>query len=270
MPIVLANKIQIYYEIYGNPKADPIVLISGIGQSYSFWKHIVMSLQNQFYVVTLDNRGIGNTDQPDMMYTVELMASDVLAIVEHLNLQNLTLIGHSLGAAIAFEFGLKNSSITKNVVMVSGLYPGPLVVMPSARAIQILSNRDGEPEELIDRGLRIATAPDFFSREPILFQELKNMALNRKQASGIFTRQSSAGGMYLSSDKLQSNSYPTELFLIYGELDEVAQVENGHRIKSKLPDAELHIIRNAGHLVPYEKKDEFVKIIEQIIFTKID
>jgi len=263
MPKASVQDIEMYYEIQG--EGEPLLLIAGIGQDHNTWGLVAPHLQPDFQLILPDNRGVGATDMPDVTYTVELMAGDFLALLDELAIESAHVVGHSLGAAIAFEMGRAHPERVRNVVMLSGLYPGPQVAMPSPEAMEVLTDRSGEPEELVKRGARIATAPDFEEQQPELFAMLVQAGLNRTQPPKIYERQSTAGGLYLQEDHL-GEGFDPPLLLIYGEHDEVAPPENGERIQSELPDAEMTLIPDAGHFLHVEQpvalSDAIAKFLE--------
>jgi pimeloyl-ACP methyl ester carboxylesterase len=262
MPKTTVNDIEMYYEIQG--EGQPLLLIAGIGQDHRTWELMAPYLQAQ--LILPDNRGVGQTHMPDMTYTVELMASDFLALLDELAIESAHVVGHSLGAAIGFEMGRSHPERVRNVVMMSGLYPGPQVVMPSPEAMEVLTDRSGEPEELVKRGTRIATAPGFQERQPQLFDMLVQAGLNRTQPAKIYERQSAAGGLYVQTDHL-GDGFDPPLLLIYGEHDVVAPPENGERVQSQVPSAEMVLIPGAGHFLHVEQPaavgDAISKFLEE-------
>ena len=250
MPKTKVNDIEMYYEVQG--EGEPLLLISGIGQDHSTWGLMGPALHPHFRLILPDNRGVGQTGMPDMTYTVEQMASDFLALLDKLDVASTHVVGHSLGAAIAFEMGRAYPERVRKVVMMSGLCPGPQVVMPSGEAMELLTDRSGEPEELVKRGTRVATAPGFEECQPQLFNRLVQAGLNRTQPPKIYQRQSAAGGLYLQEDHLVDGFEPP-LLLVYGQHDQVAPPENGERIQQELPEADLTLISEAGHFLHVEQ-----------------
>lgn len=258
MPKIAINNGQLYYEVTGQGR--PLVLISGLGQGAKFWSYLVPDLSQKFQVITFDTRGIGQSDNlDDRPYTVESLADDTIALLDALQLKRPHLVGHSLGAAIAFEIGRRQPDKTSKVMMISGLYPGPTAVLPTERVLDLLANHEGNPSDILGRGIGLATAPDFMGKQFNLFKSFVQTALNQIQLPHIYLHQSEAGTTYLATDKLEQD-FELPLCLIYGEYDELAHVKNGERIKAKVPTAELHIIPDAAHLVPVEQPAAFLEI----------
>jgi pimeloyl-ACP methyl ester carboxylesterase len=126
--------------------------------------------------------------------------------------------------------------------------------------MELLTDRSGDPEDLVKRGVRAATAPEFEEREPELFKALVQAGLSRTQPPRIYQRQSGAGALYLQEDHLVGGFEPP-LLLIYGEYDQVAPLENGERIQAELPQAELTVIPDAAHFLHVEQPDRVVEAI---------
>lgn len=266
MPTITANDIQLYYEVVG--QGQPVVLISGVGQGRNYWDlaGILTTLAQDFRVISFDNRGVGQSSMPDTLYTVEMMAADTLALLDHLQLERAHIIGHSLGAMIAFELGRSHPERVGAVVMMSGLYPGPTAVLPSAAATELLLNRQGDPGELAKRGILVATAPGFETRHPDLVEALIQIALNRTQPPAIFLRQLGASQAYLQTDKLlPPATFQPPLCLLFGEADHTTSFPNGELIKAKIPQAHLHLIAAAGHMLPIEQPDGWIEIVKAFL-----
>ena len=75
MPKVKVGDINIYYEIHG--KGDPLVMICGASATTESYALLAPIYARQYQVVLFDNRGTGQTDAPDIPYTVEMMADDL-------------------------------------------------------------------------------------------------------------------------------------------------------------------------------------------------
>jgi pimeloyl-ACP methyl ester carboxylesterase len=147
------------------------------------------------------------------------------------------------------------------MILASTLYWGPKVSMPSARAMQALQDRSGDPLELVKQGTRIATADGFEARDPEGFQKLIDLRFTSQQTPNLYLRQSQAGLPYFAADHIADFVPPMPGFLLVGEFDEVAPPSNSHTIASVWPQAKVTVIEGAGHLFNIEKPDESHRII---------
>ena len=101
---VKANGVNIYYEEYGS--GEPLVLLhGGMGASNDF-EHLIPAFSKQFRVITPDSREHGRTDNPSGNFSYRLMADDVAAFINALNLSQPSICGWSDGGQIALELGM--------------------------------------------------------------------------------------------------------------------------------------------------------------------
>ena len=99
MPRISIGDCSLYYERQGLD--FPVLFISGLGGFASFWQDQVAAFAKRFEVVTFDHRGIGQSDESRIGYTVERMASDAVRLMDALNIPRCHIVGHSTGGAIA-------------------------------------------------------------------------------------------------------------------------------------------------------------------------
>ncbi len=77
MPKARVNDINIYYEVYG--EGDPLLLIYGLGGRGNRFKFQIPAFSERFRTIIFDNRGVGETDQPEEAYSIPQMADDLIA-----------------------------------------------------------------------------------------------------------------------------------------------------------------------------------------------
>lgn len=254
MPKAQANGISLYYETHGEDDAPALLLINGVGQWHEAWWRNVDSLAEHFRVVIFDLRGIGDSDKPNIPYTLDMLADDALGLLDALNISQAHVLGHSLGGGIALFMGRRQPQRIRKMVLISTLYWGPKVTMPSARAMQALQDRSGDPMELVKRGIRIAAAEGFEERDPEGFQKLIELRFNSQQTPELYLRHSGAGLPYFQFDHITDFTPPGPVLLMAGEFDEVAPPANSQAIAQAWGErAQMVIIQGAGHLCTIEK-----------------
>lgn len=109
--MILQHKgINIFYSDVG--KGSAVVLLHGFLENTTMWKDIVPELSKKNRVIAIDLLGHGKTDCLGYVHSMETMAEAVEAVLKHLRLRRITLIGHSLGGYVALAFA---KLFTKNV-----------------------------------------------------------------------------------------------------------------------------------------------------------
>ena len=119
MPEATVNGVRLAYEVHG--EGEPVVLICATGQpAFSWTLSQVPALTGAGYqVVTFDNRGVAPSESPPGPYTVQGMAEDAAALIEHLGLGPCRVAGYSLGSLIAQELALARPDLVRAAVMMA-------------------------------------------------------------------------------------------------------------------------------------------------------
>jgi pimeloyl-ACP methyl ester carboxylesterase len=98
------NGIRIWYATFG--RGEPVVLLHGGLANSSYWGHQVRALQRRYQVIVMDSRGHGRSSRDAQAYGYDLMASDVLALMDHLKLRKAAIVGWSDGAIIGLDIAM--------------------------------------------------------------------------------------------------------------------------------------------------------------------
>ena len=143
MPFVKSNQpgsdpVNLYYEDLGEGKT--IVFIHGWPLSGSMWEYQVTDLTKKGYrCITYDRRGFGKSDRPFKKYDYNTLAGDLNALMNELNLENVALVGFSMGGGeIAKYFSIYGGARVSKVILVSAVVPYML---------KTSDNPDGVPQE---------------------------------------------------------------------------------------------------------------------------
>ena len=100
--VKVRKDVRIFVEDTNSSSEKVILFIHGWPLNHQMWEYEVEYLMEFGYrCITVDLRGYGRSDRPFDGYDYDTMASDIKAVIEALNLKDITLVGHSMGAAIA-------------------------------------------------------------------------------------------------------------------------------------------------------------------------
>jgi non-heme chloroperoxidase len=138
---------QLYYEDHGAGR--PVVLIHGYPLSSRGWdKQVPVLLEDGHRVITYDRRGFGKSSQPTGGYDYDTFASDLNALMEALDLRDVTLVGHSMGTGEVTRYLARyGSARVSRGVLVSPIPPFLL---------QTDDNPDGLPGSMFDGFMQTA------------------------------------------------------------------------------------------------------------------
>ncbi|HEX2772657.1 MAG TPA: alpha/beta hydrolase [Micromonosporaceae bacterium] len=98
---VIVDGVRIACHVRGAPTAPPMVLLHALGEDAHSWDVVVDEFARAFRVFAIDLRGHGESDRPGV-YSFELMRDDVLAVLDRLGLNRVTMVGHSMGGIVAY------------------------------------------------------------------------------------------------------------------------------------------------------------------------
>jgi pimeloyl-ACP methyl ester carboxylesterase len=111
------NGLELYYETHGSGK--PLILLhGGLGAGSMFGANLPALAANH-QVIAVDLQGHGRTADIDRPIRIEHMADDVAALIEHLGLGPVDIMGYSLGGGVALQVGLRHPRLVNKLVLVS-------------------------------------------------------------------------------------------------------------------------------------------------------
>jgi len=120
---VKIGTLRLHYQEWGEPTAPgTVVLVHGVGSSCHIWDLTGPLLaEKSLHVVALDQRGHGESDQPDSGYDFTSVVPDLAGFVERLGIGEASvMVGHSWGASVVLHYGVAHPDRTAGVVLVDG------------------------------------------------------------------------------------------------------------------------------------------------------
>ncbi|HYN31142.1 MAG TPA: alpha/beta fold hydrolase [Ilumatobacteraceae bacterium] len=108
---------RIHYQVTGRPGAPPILFIQGLGADKNGWILQRLATAPWYRSVALDNRGAGRSDKPHGTYTLEQMADDAIAVLDHAEVETAHVVGASMGGAISQIVAVKYPERTRSLTL---------------------------------------------------------------------------------------------------------------------------------------------------------
>jgi pimeloyl-ACP methyl ester carboxylesterase len=252
-----------------------VVLLHGIGDSSITWAQVMPALARNHLVIAPDLLGHGHSDKPRADYSVAAYANGVRDLLGVLGISQASIVGHSLGGAVAMQFAYQFPDRTERLVLVCPSAAGPeasavlrllslpgtqallhLLRLPTARwqvgmwvsALRRLDTAIGQDAEDL---LRMADEiPDATGRAAFA-RTLRSVVDWRGQVITLLDRCYLAHGM------------PTQL--IWGSRDAVLPVAQAHRAHAAMPGSRLDIVPGAGHYPFRTDPARFVRTVEEFL-----
>jgi 3-oxoadipate enol-lactonase len=248
------NHIEIAYETAG--KGVPVVLIHGHPFDHTMWEPQLKAFSDFYQVIAPDLRGYGKSTFPDPAHTgFEDYATDVILLMDHLNICSFHVGGLSMGGQIIMEIFRQAPDRIKSLIF-ADTFAGPDT--PEAKNTRNeQANRlekegmDGYANEAIGKMVRrehVESMPE------VAAHVMKMMKGTSPIAAASAMRARSERINYLSEVLPQIN-IPT--LVIVGRQDEFTPVAKAEELKENLQNCKLVVIEDAGHMPNLEQPEEF-------------
>jgi 3-oxoadipate enol-lactonase len=138
MPFATLNGSRAHYEVSG--EGDPVLLVNGLGAPAVGWLLQVKDLSARYQVITLDNRGVGESEMPDLpAYPTALLADDAAALLDHLGVVRAHVVGASMGGTIAMELAIRQPQRVRSLSICCSWAQGDARFVQVVRAWMALS-----------------------------------------------------------------------------------------------------------------------------------
>jgi non-heme chloroperoxidase len=245
------SPIDLYYEDRGTGK--PIVLIHGWPLSAASWERQSAALLAAGYrVITYDRRGFGRSSQPSSGYEYDTHAKDTRHLLEALDLQDVTLVGFSMGGGeVARYLGKYNEDRVTKAVFMSAIPPA--------------LRKSGDNPEGVDpsvfEGIKLAIEADRFAFLEGFLQNFYNADVLKERISpaaihasfNIGTASSYTGFLdcvdaWLEDFRQDIAQIKIPTLVIHGDADRILPLDaTGKRTAALIPGAQLHVVQEGPH-----------------------
>lgn len=262
MPFLQVEDLQIHYEIEG--KGAPLIILHGMGNNSQSWKKQLQGLSKQFTVIAWDAPGYGESSDPQVELKEFTQFADVLkGFIEKLNYESVTLLGHSMGSAIALDFCYRFPEMV-DALIISDATRGAAALTKEENERK-LNNRLNNIETLDPKKLAKLRVKELLSPNPDpeiekeaerIYSQIRPMGF-RSVAYSLFSLN--------QMDILSSIHVPT--LVICGELDRVTPVNESQIFHEAIKDSTFVTIPGTGHLCYQEDPTSFNSIILNFLIS---
>jgi non-heme chloroperoxidase len=254
------KEVMLYLEDHGH--GDPVVLIHGYPFSGNVWEKQLATLIDEGYrVITYDRRGFGMSSKTVTGYDYDTFASDLHIIMSELNLENVTLVGHSMGSGEVIRYISKyGSAKVKCAVLVSPLQPFLLKTDDNSSGL----------EKKIFEGFKQAIKVDRYSFITEFLKNFYNLGVLGKNAvsdeklRADFTLASMSSPIaflkcvdtWPTDFRQDLRNIDVPLLVIHGDKDKILPFDSTAKLIPQYVKAELQVLKGGSHGIPWTHADE--------------
>jgi 2-hydroxymuconate-semialdehyde hydrolase len=244
----------------------PVLLIHGSGPgvtAWANWRGLIPVLSSSHRVIAPDVAGFGYTDAPkDFQYNPATWTAHMFGLLDALGLPRVSVIGNSLGGALALKMAIdRPERIDRVVTMGTAGIPHPIT--DGLEAVWGY-------QPALDRMRKLL---DFFLYDTSIVSpdlaDLRYRATLRPGAQERFAsmfpapRQKMLDSLALPEEALRA--LPHRTLLVHGREDQVVPVLTSERLSKLIPNSDLHVFGKCGHWSQIEKADEFAELVQNFL-----
>jgi pimeloyl-ACP methyl ester carboxylesterase len=257
----------------------PLLLVHGIGNSSQTWAGVLQRLARQHTVIAPDLLGHGDSDKPRGDYSIAAYANGMRDLLSVLDVERVTVVGHSLGGGIALQFAYQFPERCERLVLVGSGGLGPelsaglrLATLPGAevaltaltgaspplriglRALELAGRIAGWQgvRDLAEAGDALLALKDVEARRAFL-RTLRGVVDTRGQAVTAVDR------LYLA------NAIP--MLVVWGSRDPIVPAAHAETVRRLVPSARVEVFPGAGHWPHLDDPDRFCAVLSDFLDT---
>jgi pimeloyl-ACP methyl ester carboxylesterase len=280
------DDLEIHYEDMGNPSDPPVLLIMGLGAQLVLWrKEFCERLVNHGYrVIRYDNRDVGLSSKlhgrraagsliaalarsfiglpSPSVYTLEHMADDAAALLDHLEIDRAHIVGASMGGMIAQILAARYPHRTAGLGIIFSSNNSALLPPPAPRALLALIKGpapDSPREVIVENSIRVSKiigSPGYPTSE----EKLRAEAIEGYERSHYPQGIARHFGAVLGSGSLRrfDRQITAPTVVIHGRADILMRPSGGRAIASAVPNARLVLFDGMAHDLPEALWDDII------------
>ena len=255
MPKIRAGKITMNYDQQGT--GEPLVLIPYLAADCACYAFQVADYSKRFTCVSVDLRGTGDSDKPGGVYTTEMFADDVAALMQSIGIQKAHISGLSLGAATGMWLAAKYPDRVRSLSLHSGWPKSDAYLETVLRGWQVMAkSMNNVPEMFIQGVFPWCFTPELYAQKPDYIQALSDFVRSRpQQPVDAFIQHSDAVIAHDAEAQLGKIRAPTQI--TFGRHDKVTSTRFADRLRNGIKNSELYVFEDCSHAPLYENVAEF-------------
>ncbi|GAA3769204.1 alpha/beta fold hydrolase [Streptomyces coacervatus] len=255
MPQLEVDGAALTYDDEGPRDGDgvPLVFIHGWTANRHRWDHQMAHFAKTRRVIRLDLRGHGESSGAGVRTIAEL-AADVLALLDHLEVERAVLVGHSMGGMIAQTITLDHPGRVERLVLVDSI---ARMTYSRGRGLLMAASTHVPYKLFVATNIQRAFAPGY-PREEVRKYIKSSADTPREVVMTLY----GAMRAFDVLDRVGEIHVPT--LMIHGYHDIQLPLQQMLRMAKAYPDAEVRII-DAGHELPVEKPAELTTALDRFV-----
>lgn len=238
---------------------EPLVLVPGVTGDERLWRRVLPLLSARRRVIMFDNRDAGKSSLCEAGgYGPGEMAGDVLALLDHLNLDRAHFIGHSLGGQVVQELAIGAHERVNGILLANTWSKGD-GELDALLTVREAFSRELSEEAFAKQSIYFNFGPSFFRRTPLDKVVEVFLASGPLPPREAIRRQIDAARRADTLDRLSTIKCPA--LVIWGDEDRDFPKRHAEQLHTGIPGAKEKCITGSGHCPMIDKPDEFADAV---------
>ncbi len=226
---------------YAGGEGPPLVFVHGLGAESLNWVPAMLNLRHQFRVYAIDLLGHGETQKPDIAYSIEQQSEMLRQFLATQNIQSADLVGVSMGGWVVLKLATEHPEAVNRLVVADA------AGLKFQTDITIKNFLPATPQEFT-AFMAMLTPRDYYVPYPVrrdfLHQVAEHAWITRRIFDSFLTYHDVLDG------KLEGIKAP--VLIIWGKEEKLIPLSVGRQMKQQLPNSSLLVCADSGHLAVYE------------------
>ena len=254
------NGVNLMVDVRGRGPA--ILFIHGYPLSHGIWEPQLAGLEGWTRIAP-DLRGMGQSDAPDLGYSMATYAEDLLGLLSAVGVERVVLCGLSMGGYVAFEMVRRAPDRVRGLILIDTRAEADTPEGRKGREAALALAREGGAAAIAESMLPRVLAPNTFAENPSLVEQVRQM-MAATPVSGI-TGAIAALRDRPDSTPLLGGLAGTPTLVVVGEHDQITTMETVRAMAEVIPGARFEVVKGAGHLPTLERPEATTALLGEFL-----
>jgi len=245
------------YKIEGN--GDILLFIHGLSDNLLYWEVLTSHLKKYYQVIRVDLRGHGESELGIENISIDSYVEDLKYLLDELGIENINLIGFSLGGAVALGFTIKYPQFVDSLILMSTFFK----VDEYSKNIfnQFKNALDVGFEEFFDFMLPLVLCPNVIGNHN---EELEMLKLISSQSANVEAYTKAVDACLAFDVENELSNIDVSTLILAGQYDEIFPLKMQREFQNKIKNSKLIVFENTKHnLLVGKNNQKIINIIKK-------
>lgn len=260
LPDTLHGGGRLYYEERG--RGDPLLFVAGLGGMGAFWAAQLDEFAATRRVITFDHRGTGKSTHSAIRYSIDQMADDVIALLDHLGIARSDYAGHSTGGAIGQRLAVRAPERIGNLIL-SATWPRADAYFRRVFEVRRAVLQTGDLRAYTRLGNLLLYPPYYYAANAQALDAKADAALPGLASVEILTSRIDA---ILEFDDLEAlPGIRQRTLVVCAKDDMITPAYFSEQLAGQLPNATLRLLERGGHFCPAAESRDYNRTLQAFL-----